>query len=141
VRARDKTLILAGARPKRIRFRIVDGTTLEETTWTAKGVAKTKTKAFPDDSKAAHAFDDAVRKKPDAAPLDLCAARLGIATRQLLMVGDSGNDVAAARAAGCPVLVVPYGYREGLPVQKLGADGIVDSFVALAQCVQRAGNT
>ena len=85
--------------------------------------------------------DDAVRKKPDAAPLELCAARLGIAAQALLMVGDSGNDVAAARAAGCPVLVVPYGYREGLPVQKLGADGIVDSFVALAQCVRRAGNT
>jgi phosphoglycolate phosphatase len=85
--------------------------------------------------------DDAVRKKPDAAPLELCAARLGIATQRLLMVGDSGNDVASARAAGCPVLVVPYGYREGLPVQKLGADGIVDSFVALAQRVRRSGNT
>jgi phosphoglycolate phosphatase len=81
--------------------------------------------------------DDAVRKKPDAAPLELCADRLRIPTERLLMVGDSGNDVAAARAAGCPVVVVPYGYREGLPVQKLGADGIVDSFVALAQCVQR----
>lgn len=84
--------------------------------------------------------NDAVRKKPDAAPLELCAARLGIVPARLLMVGDSGNDVASARAAGCPVLVVPYGYREGLPVQKLGADGIVDSFVALAQRVRRAGN-
>ena len=85
--------------------------------------------------------DDAVRKKPDAAPLALCATRLGIAAARLLMVGDSVNDVAAARAAGCPVLVVPYGYREGLPVQKLGADGIVDSFVTLAQRVRGPGNT
>ena len=37
----------------------------------------------------------------------------GIPTGRLLMVGDSGNDVEAARGAGCPVLVVPYGYREG----------------------------
>ena len=41
------------------------------------------------------------------------------------MVGDSGNDAQAARAAGCPVLVLPYGYNEGLPVQNLDADGIV----------------
>jgi phosphoglycolate phosphatase len=84
--------------------------------------------------------DDAVRKKPDAAPMHLCAARLGVATQRLLMVGDSGNDVAAARAAGCPVLVVPYGYREGLPVQNLSADGIVDSCVELALRVRRAPN-
>ena len=38
---------------------------------------------------------------------------------RLLMVGDSGNDVEAARAAGCPVLVVPYGYNEGVPVHDL----------------------
>ena len=80
---------------------------------------------------------DAVRGKPDAAPLLLAADRLQIATDRLLMVGDSGNDVAAARAAGCPVLVVPYGYREGLPVQNLGADGIVDSLAAVADCVRR----
>ena len=81
--------------------------------------------------------DDAVRKKPDAAPMLLCAARLRVAPSRMLMVGDSGNDVAAAHAAGCPVVVVPYGYREGLPVQKLDADGIVDSLVALAGCVRR----
>jgi phosphoglycolate phosphatase len=54
------------------------------------------------------------------------------------MVGDSDNDVAAARAAGCPVVVVPYGYREGLAVQDLAADGIVDSIAAVADCVRRA---
>ena len=45
------------------------------------------------------------------------------------MVGDSGNDAQAARAAGCPVLVLPYGYSEGEPVQSLDADGIVPSLV------------
>ena len=84
--------------------------------------------------------DDAPRKKPDAAPLLLAAERLGVAAPHLLMVGDSDNDVAAARAAGCPVLVVPYGYSEGLPVQSLGSDGIVDSLAAVADLVVlRAG--
>ena len=27
------------------------------------------------------------------------------------MIGDSANDSRAARAAGCPVFCVPYGYR------------------------------
>jgi len=83
--------------------------------------------------------EDAVRKKPDAAPLLLAAERLGVVPSRLLMVGDSGNDVACARAAGCPVLVVPYGYSEGLPVQSLAADGIVDSLAAVADIVRCRG--
>ena len=81
--------------------------------------------------------DDAVAKKPDAAPLLLAAARLGVAPARMLMVGDSVNDVAAARAAGSPVLVVPYGYNEGSPVQTLAADGIVDSLDAIADRIRR----
>jgi phosphoglycolate phosphatase len=81
--------------------------------------------------------DDAVAKKPDAAPLLLAAERLGVAPARMLMVGDSVNDVAAARAAGCPVLVVPYGYNEGVPVQALAADGIVDSLDAIAGWIRR----
>ncbi len=43
------------------------------------------------------------------------------------MLGDSANDVLAARAAGCPVWCVPYGYNEGRPVETLGCDRIVAS--------------
>jgi len=82
--------------------------------------------------------DDAARKKPDAAPLHLAAGRLRVPPERMLMVGDSGNDVEAARAAGCPVLIVPYGYSEGLPVQSLDSDGIVDSLDAVADLVRRA---
>ena len=76
--------------------------------------------------------NDATAKKPDAAPLHLAAARLGVFPQHMLMVGDSVNDVGAARAAGSPVVVVPYGYNEGLPVQALAADGIVDSLEVVA---------
>ena len=55
----------------------------------------------------------------------------------MLMVGDSVNDVDAARAAGSPVLVVPYGYNEGDPPQMLAADGIVDSLDAVADRILR----
>jgi len=75
--------------------------------------------------------DDARAKKPDPAPMHLAAERLGVAPARMLVVGDSANDVASARAAGAPVVAVPWGYREGAGVQELGADAIVDSFDAL----------
>ena len=80
--------------------------------------------------------DDLPLKKPDPTPLRHAAGLFGIAPERLLMVGDSGNDVDAARGAGCPVLVVSYGYREGKPVQALDADGIVESVSDLADLVR-----
>ena len=80
--------------------------------------------------------DDLPTRKPDPGPLLHVASAFGVPPARLLMVGDSGNDVLAARAAGCPVLVLPYGYSEGEPVQKLEADGIVPSLAALADCVR-----
>jgi phosphoglycolate phosphatase len=46
---------------------------------------------------------------------------------ETLMLGDSANDVLAARAAGCPVWCVPYGYNEGRPIESLACDRIVAS--------------
>ena len=82
--------------------------------------------------------DDAGHKKPHPAPMHLTALRLGVAPRRMLMVGDSANDVQASRAAGCPVLIVPYGYSEGRPVQSLGSDGIVDSLQAITRLLRRS---
>lgn len=79
---------------------------------------------------------DLPTRKPDAGPLLHVARTFGIAPARLLMVGDSINDTQAARAAGCPVLVVPYGYNEGEPVQNLEADGIVASLVAVADRIR-----
>ena len=81
--------------------------------------------------------DDLPTRRPDPGPLLHVAAGFGVAPAQLLMVGDSVNDVTAARAAGCPVLVLPYGYNEGMPVQNLEADGIVGSLLAVADRVRR----
>jgi ribonucleotide monophosphatase NagD (HAD superfamily) len=80
--------------------------------------------------------DDLPAKKPEPAQLLHVAAAFHVPARRLLMVGDSGNDALAARAAGCPVLIVPHGYNEGEPVQNLDADGIVPSLVAIADRVR-----
>ena len=59
--------------------------------------------------------------------------RNGIAPAEALVVGDSRNDVAGARAAGCPVFCVPYGYSEGEDVRELGADAIVGTLEEAAR--------
>jgi len=67
------------------------------------------------------------RKKPDPLPLIKTCEALGTAPAQTLMVGDSSNDARAARAAGCPVVLVSYGYNHGEPVESVDADGVIDS--------------
>jgi phosphoglycolate phosphatase len=67
------------------------------------------------------------RLKPDPLPLLKTCEALGTAPSRTLMVGDSVNDAKAARAAGCPVVLVTYGYNHGQPVRAVDADGFVDS--------------
>jgi phosphoglycolate phosphatase len=76
--------------------------------------------------------DSLAEKKPHPLPfLHLCD-RFGISPAEALVVGDSRNDVAGARAAGCAVVCVPYGYSEGEDVRDLGADAIVASLEEVA---------
>lgn len=73
-----------------------------------------------------HGGDSFARKKPDPLPLIETCRVLGVQSQRVLMVGDSGNDAAAARAAGCPVALVTYGYNHGLPIRSVDADAYVD---------------
>jgi phosphoglycolate phosphatase len=74
-------------------------------------------------------------RKPDPLPLLHVAGRFGLATRRLLVIGDSDNDTAAARAAGCPVACVPYGYRGGREVRDLDCDAIVCDLIEAASLI------
>ena len=75
--------------------------------------------------------DSFERKKPDPLPLLKACEFLGTRPARTLMIGDSSNDARAARAAGCPVLLVTYGYNHGEPVRAVDADGFVDSLAEL----------
>ena len=66
------------------------------------------------------------RKKPDPLPLLKTCEALGSLPAHTLMLGDSSNDARAARAAGCPVVLVSYGYNHGEPVASAGADAVID---------------
>lgn len=67
------------------------------------------------------------RRKPDPLPLLKTCKALACRPERTLMIGDSSNDAQAARAAGCPVLLVTYGYNHGEPVCAVDADGFTAS--------------
>lgn len=68
--------------------------------------------------------DSTPKKKPDPLPLLQCLEELGVRPEDAVMIGDSGADVGAARAARVPVILVPDGYT-GVPAVSLGADYVV----------------
>lgn len=82
--------------------------------------------------------DSLPRKKPDPLPLTHAAQEFGVAPADLLMIGDSLNDVLAARAAGCPVICVDYGYNEGLDIRTFDTDAIVSSLVEAQALIRKA---
>ena len=82
--------------------------------------------------------DHVARKKPAPDALLLACERLGVAPREALFIGDSQNDVDAARAAGCAVWCVPYGYNEGRPATSLVCDRMVQTLEEAAAVISRA---
>lgn len=80
--------------------------------------------------------DTLARRKPDPMQLAYICAEFGLAPDEALLIGDSVNDALAARAAGCPVLCVSYGYNEGGEVHNLDCDAIVGSLLEAANLVE-----
>ncbi|HET7833722.1 MAG TPA: phosphoglycolate phosphatase [Gallionella sp.] len=74
--------------------------------------------------------DTLPKKKPHPLPLQYTAEYFGVPVERLLMIGDSENDTAAARAAGCAVFCVPYGYNHGEPAEGLDQDAVVPNLSA-----------
>ncbi len=65
--------------------------------------------------------DSYPRKKPDPMPLLKTCEQLNTAPNRTLMIGDSIHDAHAAQAAGCPLVLVTYGYHHGADLTALGA--------------------
>jgi phosphoglycolate phosphatase len=84
------------------------------------------------------AGDPLPRAKPDPMPLIWVCGHFDLKPKDMVFIGDSVNDVKAARAAGCPVLVVPYGYNEGQDVRDLDSDAIVASIEEAASLITTA---
>ena len=69
--------------------------------------------------------DTTPKKKPDPMPLLYAAEKMAISPAESLMVGDSSNDVAAARSAGFDVVCLPYGYNHGKDIRESNPDAVI----------------
>jgi phosphoglycolate phosphatase len=81
--------------------------------------------------------DTLPRKKPDPLPLLHACRHFGVAPGELLLIGDSLNDAQAARAAGCHVFCVPYGYNRGRSVDELDIDAVVASLLDATKLINK----
>lgn len=77
--------------------------------------------------------DSFAAKKPDPLPVRRTCEALGSAPHRTLVIGDSSNDARAARAAGCPVLLLGHGYNHGEPVTAVAADAYAEGWAGLWQ--------
>ena len=73
-------------------------------------------------------------KKPDPRHLVATVERAGGSVSRAIMVGDTINDIAAARAGGMPSVAVTFGYSDQ-PATALGADLVIEHFDALRPAV------
>lgn len=81
--------------------------------------------------------DSLPEKKPHPMPLLHAAKFFNVPVTQVLLIGDSLNDAIAARAAGCPVFCVPYGYNHGEPVDGLDLDKVISNLSEALTLIRR----
>jgi phosphoglycolate phosphatase len=79
--------------------------------------------------------DDTPRIKPDPLPLLTAAQRMQVEPEKSLMLGDSSNDVRAARAAGFQIICTSYGYNHGEDIRRYGPDAVIDSMAELEKLI------
>ncbi len=85
--------------------------------------------------------DSLAKKKPHPMPLLQVCQDFGLEPTSVVAIGDSSNDAEAARAAGCFVLTVPYGYNHGQSIHETDSDGIVDTLLEAANLIRSHNHT
>jgi len=77
--------------------------------------------------------DSTSAKKPDAAPLLHIVSKLGKSVEKSIMVGDSKNDILAAKNAGMESIGVSYGYNYNQSITDHNPTAVVNSFLTLKE--------
>jgi phosphoglycolate phosphatase len=92
-----------------------------------------------DDFRLIISGDSLPAKKPDPLPLLHAAQYFAVSPLEALMIGDSINDVQAARAAGFQIICVSYGYNHGQDIRTAAPDAVIDSFLELPNWIMDNG--
>ncbi|MCL9780440.1 phosphoglycolate phosphatase [Vibrio sp. S4M6] len=79
--------------------------------------------------------DTFINKKPDPEALHWLLAKHGLSAGEMLMIGDSKNDILAAQNAGCHSFALTYGYNHGEPIANSNPDYVADSLLELLDIV------
>jgi len=78
------------------------------------------------------AADDVPRRKPDPGHLTACLDGLAVAPVDVVVVGDSPNDILAARGIGAVAVGATYGLTSPALVRAAAPDLLIDRFDRLA---------
>lgn len=70
-------------------------------------------------------------RKPDPIALNWLLEKYGLSADEMLMVGDSKNDILAAQNAGCPSFALTYGYNHGEPIADSNPDYVADKLAEI----------
>ncbi len=73
------------------------------------------------------------KKKPDPLQLQHICAKFDVPVYEAMLVGDSATDIAAAQAAGCFIVTVPYGYNQGQPIDVSQVDATIEDLTELTE--------
>lgn len=74
-------------------------------------------------------------KKPNPMALNWLLEKHHCGAKQMLMVGDSKNDILAAKNAGCYSFGLTYGYNHGEPISDSQPDYVADTIADLLEVV------
>ncbi|WP_047535074.1 phosphoglycolate phosphatase [Methylotenera sp. N17] len=75
--------------------------------------------------------DTLPKKKPDPIQLHHICAEFDVMEMEAMLVGDSATDIAAAQAAGCFIVTVPYGYNQGKLIDESQVDAMIRDLTEL----------
>ncbi|MCG7496928.1 phosphoglycolate phosphatase [Vibrio sp. Of7-15] len=79
--------------------------------------------------------DSFPEKKPNPMALNWLLEKHNVKAEEMLMVGDSSNDIKAAKNAGCYSFGLTYGYNHGEPISASNPDYVADDIAQLLEVV------
>lgn len=79
--------------------------------------------------------DTLEKRKPDPLPLNYACQQLSVSIKECVMIGDSKNDILAAKAAKMQSIALTYGYNYGEDIAKYQSELVIDNFEDLLKAL------